>query len=68
MCEARRHNDEYHCHMCGYVWAIDDPDPPDCKPRPELVQLKSCKECGGSGCALCGDKGAYNVMRGEAHG
>lgn len=30
-CEARRVNDEYHCHRCGLQWAVADNDRPVCK-------------------------------------
>lgn len=31
-CRARRVNDQYHCHVCGYQWDVDDEDRPMCKP------------------------------------
>lgn len=32
MCKARRVNDQYHCHACGFQWDVDDEDRPMCKP------------------------------------
>lgn len=31
MCKARRVNDQYHCHACGFQWDVDDEDRPMCK-------------------------------------
>jgi len=31
MCKARRVNDQYHCHVCGFQWDVDDEDRPMCK-------------------------------------
>lgn len=30
-CRARRVNDQYHCHACGFQWDVDDEDRPMCK-------------------------------------
>lgn len=32
-CEARQYSDQMQCGRCGYAWDINDPDPPQCKPR-----------------------------------
>lgn len=31
MCKARRYSDQMQCGRCGYVWDVNDPDPPKCK-------------------------------------
>lgn len=31
-CSARQYSDEMHCHKCGLVWDVNDPDPPICSP------------------------------------
>lgn len=31
--KVRRFNDQYHCHVCGRQWDIDDTDPPECIDR-----------------------------------
>lgn len=39
-CKARRHSDQWICHECGFVWDVNDPDPPVCgKGGPVLRQL-----------------------------
>lgn len=30
-CRARRYGDQYHCHVCGFQWDVDDEDRPMCK-------------------------------------
>ncbi len=30
-CKAITRGTENHCDRCGFVWDIDDPDPPECK-------------------------------------
>ncbi len=30
-CHARVYGQEYHCYVCGYVWGINDKNPPECK-------------------------------------
>ena len=30
-CRARRVNDQYHCHACGFQWDVGDEDRPMCK-------------------------------------
>lgn len=32
-CSARQYSDEMHCHKCGLVWGLNDPDPPECQPK-----------------------------------
>lgn len=29
-CTARVYGTELHCHQCGFVWDINDPEPPKC--------------------------------------
>lgn len=29
-CYAHQYSDQMHCHKCGLVWDMDDPDPPQC--------------------------------------
>lgn len=28
--DVRQYSDEIHCHICGKVWDVNDPDPPEC--------------------------------------
>lgn len=37
-CKARRYGDEWHCNSCGYVWSVDDNDPPTCKDGKQLFR------------------------------
>lgn len=30
-CYARQYSDQMHCHKCGLVWDMNDPDPPSCR-------------------------------------
>ena len=32
-CEARQYSDQMNCHLCGLVWDMNDPAPPECKPK-----------------------------------
>ena len=31
MCQSYTRGQDNHCDRCGYVWGINDPDPPQCK-------------------------------------
>ena len=31
MCDARQVCDQMSCARCGYVWDVNDPEPPACK-------------------------------------
>lgn len=33
-CEAVQYSDEMHCARCGVYYDVNDPDPPECAPRP----------------------------------
>lgn len=28
--KTRRYGDQYHCHLCGKQWDVNDPEPPRC--------------------------------------
>ena len=36
-CEAETVGQEHACTRCGFVWDINDPDPPRCKTNNELL-------------------------------
>lgn len=36
-CEARVIGQEKSCKRCGYMWSINDPEPPTCKTKYELL-------------------------------
>ena len=33
-CQARQQSDQMYCAKCGLVWDMNDPDPPECQPKP----------------------------------
>jgi len=33
-CEAVQHSDQKVCTRCGLCWDMNDPEPPECKPKP----------------------------------
>jgi len=30
-CKAVQYSDQYVCNECGFIWDMNDPDPPECK-------------------------------------
>ena len=40
-CEAETVGQEHACTRCGYVWDINDPEPPKCKTKGELQAEKN---------------------------
>ena len=40
-CEAVQVSDQMRCERCGVIYDVNDPDPPDCKPRVALVGTTS---------------------------
>ena len=45
-CEARQQSDSMVCNRCGYIWDVNDEDPPRCKERfvfndPVEVEIES---------------------------
>lgn len=39
-CEKRFDHCQHTCDRCGYVWDLDDDDPPQCKSRSEIAKEK----------------------------
>jgi len=37
-CEAYQVSDQMNCARCGFVWDVNDPDPPKCSPGREEVR------------------------------
>lgn len=40
LCKAKQYNDEMHCGRCGLVWDVNDPEPPKCLPKEDLLRAK----------------------------
>lgn len=36
-CEAIQQSDQKCCNRCGYVWDMNDPEPPECKTKEEIA-------------------------------
>lgn len=43
-CAARTIGQELHCSRCGYVWDVNDPEPPKCKTLRDLYVEKQSKK------------------------
>ncbi len=36
LCKARQYSDQMQCCRCGYIWDMNDDDPPTCKTKEQI--------------------------------
>lgn len=44
VCKAVQHSDQMVCHDCKSAWDVNDPDPPECLPNDEFIEMEQAAQ------------------------